>query len=160
MKKALKCFTSYILIQTLVCTNFFFPFEIVATYTADLDSIVLPMNYVNDEGNLINQDGSPIKTTLFATFWGNCGSATLTASGSLVNIVIRPTGWVAWSFYGNVMDSHEGSHYFSVGNTGNSYSYELNDRYGQRILTLTGTATDITGSMCAIVPNAFINHYW
>jgi hypothetical protein len=108
----------------------------------------------------VDKDGNPLPATR-STFSGSCGSATLTASRSLVSVVIRPSGgWIAWDFTGDVDDTLGDNHHMYLYSTGSlvlSDSYELYQR-GSRFLTLTGVARDVSLASCAVVPNATIHH--
>lgn len=125
-----------------------------------VETVVYQMNWTDEDGNLLNEDGSLMEIVPYMTFWGNCGSAVLVASGSLVTAIIRPDGWVAWAFAGNIADTRFDSRSFALTNFDNTYVYNLSKRHGQRLLTLTGKTTDITGKTCSVIPGAQINHYW
>lgn len=121
--------------------------------------IIYGMYWVNENGKPINEDGSPLLAMPRSTFYGNCGSAVLRAERSFVTVVIRPYGWVIWNFSGRVYDSKGRTHGIKVFNVADTTWFTLKSR-GPRTLTLTGTAKDITGSTCSVVPNASIYHSW
>lgn len=107
---------------------------------------------------LVQEKGKERKTV-----YDNCGSVTIVASRSLVSVIIRQKmGWIYWSFTGDVTDTLGNNHHFylySTGNTSLSESYELWTK-GYRTLTLTGEATDISGTSCYVSPDAYITHKW
>lgn len=111
------------------------------------------MNYINKS---IDES---IKVIPRSTFYGDCGSVVLTASGSLVTAVIRPD-FLVWTFVGAITDSLTGAIYVSASNFDNSYSTYLTKKNKIHTLTLTGTATDVLGSQCGVVPGASISHYY
>ena len=117
--------------------------------------VVFSMQWVDENGEPITDNRS--------TFYGECGSAKLNASGSLVNVVIHPNGnWITWDFTGCVEDTVGTDHHFYLYSFGQYYlseSYNLTT-HGSRTLTLTGMARDISGIGCAVIPGASIYHSW
>lgn len=95
----------------------------------------------------------------FSTFYGDCGSVVLTASGGILTVVIRPN-FVVWNFTGAVTDSLTGAWFMSAHSLDNSETFNLTRKSKIHSITLTGTAKDITGVSCSVVPNATISHFY
>lgn len=117
------------------------------------------MYWVDKNGKPMNEDESSHLASPRSTFYGTCGTSVLRADGSMVTVSVRPYGWVMWEFRGMVYDSIGDAHDIELTNL-NNLTYFMLKKHGSRILTLTGTATDITGKTCSIVEDASIHHSW
>ena len=127
--------------------------------TAKLEVSTHRMVWTDGDGNEIDETENNLVSPM-AIFTGTCGTAEITANGKLVKAKVTPFGWKLYSGIVYITYSRFDSRQFNINGITNTYSYELQKRYGQRTLTLTGYANDITGKTCSIVPNATIVHYW
>ncbi len=118
-------------------------------------SIEIDMVWTDALGNPITPNNG---VTPFSTFYGSCGSVTLTAYGENVSAIIRPK-FLVWSFQGAITDSFDGSTLILADNFDNSTGATLSKRWDYRSISITGRSRDVTGSTCTVAPNATIAHY-